>query len=239
MKTVSLSGAPATQPKRTVSFNPARVDLHHVDPSEHRDLAPYALDPHGQIKVLPAEFWRSTTREERAIFGVKHGIYGFPTVELVERLRQLIGSRRAIEIAAGHGQLAKALGIVATDNRMQEWDDIKRIYQDMGQPTVRYGSNVVTADARKAVRLFRPEVVVAQWVTHRFDSTRLDAGGNMFGVDEERIIKSVDTYILIGNEQVHAAKPIWRLPHCIEFPDYLYSRAFNSSRDFIAIWGSL
>lgn len=236
---VSFSGSPATKPNKTVSFNSANVELHHIDPSKHRDLAPYVLDSRGQIKVLAAEFWQCTTREERAIFGVKHGLYGFPTLELAARLRQLIGSRRAIEIGAGHGQLAKTLGIIATDNRMQERDDVKSIYEALGQPVVRYGSNVLKADARQAVRQFRPQVVVAQWVTHKFDSTRPEAGGNMFGVDEEKIIKSVDAYIFIGNEHVHAPKPIWRLPHRIEFPNYIFSRAMNGSRDFIAIWGKL
>lgn len=58
----------------------------------------------------------------------------------------------------------------------------------------------------------------------------------MFGLDEAKIIASCDEYIFVGNEHVHAHKPIWDLPHEKLTPPLLYSRATNGSRDFIAIW---
>lgn len=92
----------------------------HIDPARTRDLAPRLLDAAGAPRVVPAAALANTTPEERLRFGVEHGIYAFPTEELVAFLRDLIGGRSAIEIGAGHGRLAAALGIPATDNRQRE-----------------------------------------------------------------------------------------------------------------------
>lgn len=170
------------------------------------------------------------------LFGVRHGLYSFPTEELCSFLQERIAGRSAIEIGAGHGLLARTLSIPATDNRQQEDDKVKSYYEVIGHPTVPYGDNVEKLDARAAVERYRPNVVVACWVTHRFDASRPDAEGSVEGVDEATIISSCDEYIFVGNEQVHSRKPILALPHERFYPSWVYSRAINGSRDFIAIW---
>lgn len=170
------------------------------------------------------------------LFGVRNGVYGLPTAELCDFLRGRIGGRTAIEIGAGTGALARALGIVATDNRQQEGAAVRAHYQRLGQPTVPYGPNVEKLDAHRAVERHRPQVVIACWVTHRFDPKAPDAGGSETGVDEAAIIASCEEYIFIGNEHVHHYKPIWKLPHEKLTPSWLYSRAINGTRDFIGIW---
>lgn len=170
------------------------------------------------------------------MFGVRNGVYSIPTIELVDFLRTRIGGRRAIEIGAGTGELAKALGIPATDNRQQEEPGLKAYYAQLGQPTVPYGDHVERLDASEAVAKYKPEVVIACWVTHRFDPARESAGGSTSGVDEAAIIAACDEYIFIGNEQVHAQKPIWALPHEKATPPWIYSRAANGSPDFVATW---
>ena len=124
-------------------------DTFVLDPGTIRDLAPEALDSSGRLRVLPAAFWAQTTRDERALFGHRHGLYGFPTVELVEHLRELIGGRAAIEIGSGHGVLADALGIPATDSRQQEREPYRSAILAAGQPTVPYGPNVIDCHAMK------------------------------------------------------------------------------------------
>jgi hypothetical protein len=69
-------------------------------------------------------------------------LHSFPTRELCDFLLARIGGRSAIEIGAGHGALAKALSIPATDNRQQEKDRLKAYYREIGQPTVPYGDHV-------------------------------------------------------------------------------------------------
>jgi hypothetical protein len=210
-----------------------------LNPDEIRDIAPDVLDPEtGRMRVLPASYWAGTTLEERALFGHRHGIYSFPTVELVERLTELIAGRTAIEIGAGHGVLAEALGIRATDSRQQEQAMYRAELALMGtgQPPVRYGPKVIEAHASRAVRRYRPQVVIGCWVTHKYDPARHAAGGNEVGVDEVDILRNCENYIVVGNEKVHAGKTIWARRHRIEYPDFVYSRAVNGTREFIAIW---
>ena len=207
-----------------------------LNPSGVRDIAPEVLDSDGRLRVLPAEYWATTTSEERALFGHYHGLYSFPTVELVEYLKELIGDRSAIEIGAGHGVLAEALGIRATDSRQQEQQKYREHYRRVNQPIVAYGPNIVECDGNRAVRKYKPQVVIGCWITHKYDPRRHAAGGNEAGVKEEEIVAGCDSYVVIGNEQVHASKSIWKLPHTIEHPDWLYSRAHNGTPEFIAVW---
>ncbi|MFN9470924.1 hypothetical protein [Acidovorax sp.] len=207
-----------------------------IDPSKVRDIGPLLLDAEGGLRVLPASDLKGTNAAERLMFGVRHGIYSIPTIELVEYLRERVAGRCAIEIGAGSGVLARALGIPATDNRQQEEPGLKAYYAQLGQPTVPYGEHVERLDASEAVTKYKPEVVIACWVTHRFDPARESAGGSSSGVDEAAIIAACDEYIFIGNEQVHAHKPIWELPHEKQTPAWLFSRAANGSPDFVATW---
>ena len=212
------------------------MDVYFSDSTSVRDISDLLLDSHGRLQVIPAQVFVGTTAQERLLFGVRNGLYSFPTDELCDFLRDRIRGKSAIEIGAGHGVLARALSIPATDNRQQEEAAVKAHYRQIGQPTVPYGEHVEKLDAAAAVQKYRPNVVIACWVTHLFDTDRPEAGGNLFGVDEAGIIASCDEYIFIGNEQVHAHKPIWAIPHEKLTPPWLYSRAVNGSRDFIAIW---
>lgn len=207
-------------------------------PDNIRNIAPDVLDDDGRLKIMPASYWASTTQEERALFGLQHGIYSFPTEELVQFLTALIGDRTAIEIGAGNGVLSERLSIRATDNFQQRMPKYIERYRAMQQPTVPYGDNVEEIDANRAVRKYKPQVVIACWVTHKYDKRRHKAGGNEVGVKEEEIIAGCESYVVIGNEYVHEGKSIWNLPHQIIYPDWLYSRATNGTRDFVAVWNS-
>ena len=212
------------------------MDAFPLDPSKIRDLSSLLLDGDGRFRVLPASAYEGTTPEERLLFGVRHGIYGFPTTELVDFLRERIDCRLAIEIGSGNGVMAAALGIPATDNRQQDDPAVRAYYDSIAQPVVRYGNEVERLDAAGAIAKYKPEVVVASWVTHRFDTARQDAGGSMSGVDERALLNACETYLFVGNEQVHAKKAIWALPHTKFTPPWLFSRAMNGSSDFVAIW---
>ena len=201
-----------------------------------RDLSPLLLDHDGSLKVVPASVYENTTLEERGVFGVKHALYGFLTEELIARLKELIGGRDALEIGAGTGALARALGIRATDSWQQTRPDVKSYYELLRQPIIQYGVEVERLDAVSAIKKYRPKVVVASWVTHRYDPRRHSAGGNEDGVNEEWVADHCDAYIFVGNEHVHRNKSLWSRPHHIEYPAWLYSRALNSSRNFIAVW---
>ncbi|HCT78710.1 MAG TPA: hypothetical protein DGT23_19550 [Micromonosporaceae bacterium] len=212
------------------------MDVFVIDPSKVRDIAPDVLDTDGRLRVMPAAYWATTTPEERQLFGHQHGLYSFPTTELVDHLRALIGDRTAIEISAGHGVLAEALGIPATDSRQQDKEPYRSIYLASGQPTVPYGPNVIDCHASRAVRQYKPQVVIGCWITHKYDPANHAARGNEAGVDEPDILRNCETYVVIGNQRVHELKPLWTRPHTIEYPPFVYSRAQNGTPDFIAIW---
>lgn len=212
-------------------------DALEIDTRLVRDVAPDVLDGDGRLRVMPAAFWAATTVRERALFGHRHGAYVLPTIELVEHLAGLIDGRKAIEIGAGNGVLAQALGIPATDSRQQEDPRVQAIYRSMfSQPVVAYGSNVEHLHASRAVRVHKPQVVIGSWVTWKYDPTRPDAKGNDQGVDEFDVLRHCDTYILIGNTKVHAPGPLWERRHEVSHPPYLFSRAHNGTPDFIAVW---
>lgn len=211
-------------------------DTYSVDTTRIRDISSEVLDFTGRLRILPATYWAGVTVEERALFCHRHGIYNVPTVELVERLRTLIDGRSAIEIAAGTGALAAALDIPATDSRVQETEPIRSIIALQGQPPVPYGSNVECYDAYQAIRAYRPQVVIGCWATQKYDDRFPQLSSSAVGIDEHDIINRSETYILVGNERVHQDKQIWKRPHTIEYPPYVYSRAQNGTRNFIAVW---
>lgn len=197
-----------------------------------------ALDATGQLCIKPAAFYSAFSKEEIAAFAVRNGFYGIPTEELIDRLRILIGTRSALEIGAGNGVMAKALGIRATDNLMQTWPDIKDLYTSLRQAVVPYGTNVECLDALEAVRRYRPQVVIASWVTHKYDPQAHERGGNMYGVDEEALLAGCESYIHIGNSHVHQHKKIRSVPHRRYRPRWLISRASRPELDEICIWGT-
>lgn len=207
-----------------------------MDVSKTRDISGEVLDERGRIQVLDQKYWATTTQQERMLFGHRNGIYGFPTVELVERLEEIIGQRSAIEIGAGHGVLAEALGIVATDSKQQLMPKYRVIYLASGQPPVQYGPNIEEIHASRAVRKYKPDVVIGSWVTHKWDARRPDAGGNEDGVDMSDILLNCKLLVLIGNRHTHRNNGLWKREHTIETPDWLYSRKHHDEPDFIATW---
>ncbi|MCC5612034.1 hypothetical protein LC612_36205 [Nostoc sp. CHAB 5834] len=213
------------------------IDAKVIDKRDVTDLSPLLLDATGNLKVVDSRVLQGTSLTDRVAFGVVNGLYLLPTTELIAALKLAIEGRSAIEIGSGGGLLAQSLGIPATDNKMQDWPHIRALYESMGQKAVPYGKNVEELDAVAAVRKYRPQVVIASWVTHKYDPNRQQAGGNEYGVIEEDILGACETYIFIGNRKVHAHKSIWARPHTLIEPPWLYSRAFNGTPDFIAIWG--
>lgn len=202
-----------------------------------RDLAPEVMDDNGLPKIKPASFYAEATAEERAWLGLRHGLYLLPTFELLGWLARHIGERSAIEIGAGNGVMADALGIPATDSHLQDLPEIARYYIALGQPTITYGPKVIKLEASAAVKRFRPEVVIAAWITHRYNSRRQWAGGNQHGPNVDWIRDRVDEFVFIGNTETHKRHPLMAEVYAehVTYPEWLFSRA-RGGQDFIAWW---
>jgi len=169
--------------------------------------------------------------------GNRHAIYGMPTVELVEWLREQIGEVSAIEIGSGATGLGRHVGIPMTDADMQSRPDIRMYYVMSGQPTITLPADVERIDANAAVRKYNPHTVVGMWVTQRWRPGMPDhVGALVDGVDETDLLRRVKRYIVIGNDAVHGDKDIMALPHCTYRFPWLRSRATYPEKNAIYVW---
>lgn len=194
----------------------------------------------GALQVMPAEFYRQFEQVDLSGFCLRHGLYCLPTIELVDTIGKLIyevsRSYAAIEIGSGNGVLGKALGIPCTDNHMQSSPAIQHLYKSMGQPVVAYGKHVEKLDADSAVAGYAPEVVIAAWVTHKYNPIEHERGGNMFGVDEIDILRRIKRYIFVGHSSPHVMKPLFVIPHRIIRGDYIFSRSLDAQGNALMVW---
>jgi hypothetical protein len=189
-----------------------------------------------RIKPLPADIIQQVDLNDLRVWCVNNARYGVPTAELIHWLRVKIGTRSAIEIGAGMGDLGSSLRIKMTDSYQQVNDADTNILMSLFQqkPT-KPMSDVEQIDAQSAVLKYKPQVVIGSWITQRWLPG--DEHGNMHGPREEEIIKNCETYIVIGNEAIHGDKRIMVLPHETFYFPWLVSRAKDQSKNVIYVWG--
>ena len=188
---------------------------------DHLDVL--LLDDRGRLKPVRAAVYAALPVDHIRMWCFLHGVYGLPTLELVEHIKGLIGGRRAIEIGSGNGCLGRALGIPMTDSYAQTKPEVLERFAAMGQPPVQYGEDVEEADALEAVRRHKPEVVVGSWITEVYSD--LTGAGSPFGVDEIELLSQVDSYIMFGSVRNHGTKVLCIRVHKMIREPYMYSRA--------------
>lgn len=198
------------------------------------DLMYETFFKNNEFQILPAEEYKQFSVDQHRFFGNRHSLYQFPTTELIEFLKEFVIEGKTIEIGSGRGVIGKALGIPATDNKHQEWPETRRAYEKHGQPTIPYGDNVITMDANEAVDHYKPKVVIGSWVTGKEDFQGNPL--NKDGMNEFDILDKVDTYIVVGNHQVHLSKDIMTVPHRRYSAPWLVSRARIPRDNSIYIW---
>ena len=185
-------------------------------------------------KIPPASFFDEYSPADIRGFGVKSALYTIPTLELIEFLRPWVMGKRAVEICAGYGIIGQALGIPVTDSFMQERSDIALAYAIAMQPVIRYPKEVIKIDANEVIKYYKPEVVIGSFVTATEDMHGHPL--NMYGVREDLFLDDVETYIMIGNENVHGTKKIRTRPHRVYKADWLVSKAAKPEANMIYIW---
>jgi hypothetical protein len=204
------------------------------------ELRTHAKTPAGVLKIMPKDFYRQFEQEALSAFCVEMGCYSLPTVELMNlvnaKIMECSPSRHAIEIGSGNGVVGEALGITCTDSWMQDDPTIKAHYEAMRQPTVPYRDHVMRLDALDAVARYKPEVVVASWVTHIYDATLPYRGGNTFGVDEQLLLDRIKRYVFIGNLDTHQHKPILAHKHETIQDDSMFSRSMRPELNALIVW---
>jgi hypothetical protein len=178
-----------------------------LDPNVLQDISKDLLEPNGKMKLLSYEYYQTLKWENFRLFCHEYARYGIPTKELVHFIKSLIDGKTALEIGAGSGDLGYHLGIKMTDSKIQDSKPVKRLYELTKQPTIKYGKDVEKLEALEAVKKYKPQVVVASWVT-TYSPTATNYGSSPHGINEKEILDLVDTYILIGNLDIHGDKPI-------------------------------
>lgn len=199
------------------------------------DVSTELLMDNGKIKLLPYEYYNKLCWNDFRFFCHNFARYGIPTIELVEYINKIIDGRTAIEIGSGAGDLGFHLNIPMTDSKIQESTQIKKIYEAMQQPVIKYPADVEKIDALDAVKKHKPKVVVASWITTYAPSeTTYISTPN--GVKEMNILDLIDTFILVGNLDTHGDKPIRTLPHETIKEPFNISRAARQENNRIFIW---
>jgi len=193
------------------------------------------LDGAGHLRLLPAEEFKRWTHNQLMLWCVQRARYCVPTAELVMVLRNLIGGRSALEVAAGHGDIGRHLGIRMTDSAMQCRPEVREHYATLGQPTIDPPPDVERLDANAAVRKYKPEVVVASWLTQRWRPG--DDHGSIHGADEREILKRARLYVHIGNDGIHGKKRVCFKPHRVIKAPWLLSRSGVPEENAIYVWG--
>ncbi|MDD3473382.1 MAG: hypothetical protein PHS86_11410 [Syntrophaceae bacterium] len=191
------------------------------------------------LKLLPASTYYDLDRTHLRVWANTRARYGFPTVELIQWLKDKFGGRFAIELGAGAGDLGYHLGIIQTDSFMQHRPELKAFYEAIRQGITHPPDDVYEYDALEAVEGLRPKVPVASWLTQLVsaEECKPETHGSVYGADEEAIIAKVEMYIHIGNEGSHAQKKALALPHEeFHFP-WLVSRSSDWSKNVIYVWG--
>ena len=215
-------------------------------------MAVFALDPNTDIRVLEENLWKDgelqvlpyaffvenkITQQQISMFCLQYGVYNVPTVELCEWVRGKIGKRTSIEVGAGNGALGRYLKIPSTDSFLQSDNTVGQYYALIKQPPVRYGRNVEKIAANRAVERYKPQVVIAAWLTQVFKSDDEWRGGSVFGTNEGAIIDSVEMYIHIGHLNTHGNKRVLDRGHTVERYPWVLSRSLDAGNNAIYIWG--
>ena len=217
----------------------AVLNLHHPSITRMRLMDKVLLDHNGHLTARPAAMLkRKIDPDDLRAWCHIRGVYGLPTLELVECLRDLTKGATVVEIGAGTGSFGRQLGWTMTDNKMQSWPEIQAYYTALGQPTIQYPADVLEMDAHKAVAELKPDIVFGSWITQWIDPEKPPppGGGNMYGVKEEWLLDHVETYIMYGNERVHGEKLLLQRPHRIIKAPWMLSRALNPTGNCLYIW---
>ena len=201
------------------------MNFTHIEKCDLSHLENQIFNTEGHIIIKPYNFFNSYTENEIKYFMYVYGIYVLPTTELIETLKQIIIGK-AIEIGAGNGAIGRELKIPITDSKMQDLPEIQLVYKMTNQPTVKYASDIEKLDALKAIELYQPDTVIGAFITHKYNGI----DGNMYGVQEEEILKKVKRYINIGNLSTHRTKPLLKLPHEQIYLHWMITRS-NNQRD--------
>lgn len=170
------------------------VDVSHLDS--------FFLDENGRIKAVDAYELHQINEFERNAWAWKNSIYQFVTQEMVQSLKERIAGRPAIEICSGVGGLGHLLGIAMTDSYVHtEKVGMEYCIHKNERPIYPDPEHVIRMEANVAIDYDKPKVVIGAFVPPKYkhEHGHNFSGGQIWGVDEELLLRKVETYILFDH----------------------------------------
>lgn len=200
------------------------------------DISAKLLLPNRKMKLFKAEKLKALNWDNFRFFCHQYARYGIPTVELIDFLKAVIDGRSAIEIGAGCGDFGYHLNIQRTDSCLQRDNpDVYAQYKAMGQPIIKYPKDVEKIDALEAIEKYKPQVAFASWIIP-YSEKEMPYGSSPYGIKEQEILDLVETFIIVGNMDVHFGKPIRQHKHDVIKADWIVSRGKNQENNCIFLW---
>lgn len=187
-----------------------------------------------RMRCLPAAELYKIDHTHLRIWACLRSRYTIVTTELIDWLKEQIGDRSALEVAAGMGDIGYHLKIKQSDSCIQTQPLIRLYYQSIGQPITDPPQDILREEAVHSIKKHKPDIVVASWLTQLHQAG--DADGCMFGADEEEILRHAPVYIMIGNASVHGNKRILQQKHEKIQAEWLFSRSLQPTENAIWIW---
>jgi hypothetical protein len=214
-----------------IMFNSKKLNTMVINRCDITEIEAIALNKQGNLNILPFSSYEGFDENVIRSFLHIHGIYVLPTLELIEFLKKEIQGP-AIEIGCGNGAIGRALRIPLTDLKLQDETEYKFYYAAHNIPTIKYPPDVLKFDAIEAIEYYKPKTVIGAFITHKFNGV----SGNARGPVEGKILRLVNRYIHIGNNQVHGNKPILKHPHQELYFNWLITRGFSQIDNRILIF---
>ena len=217
-------------------MNPDNIDMSDV----LRIMNMVRDEESGLIKPVPYDDVKDAGMENLNMAMQVMSLYTFPTVEVIDFLREEIDdgdpelAPDAIEICAGSGWIGRGLDIPITDSYLQAREDVKKMYLKNGCMPIDYPSDVEKIDAVSAVKKYRPAFVIGSYVTRKW-GLGSKKEGNMYGVDTTWVSLNCKRFYLIGNENVHGGDPIMKRNHKTWDEKWLITRG-DSQKARIWMW---
>jgi hypothetical protein len=168
-----------------------------------------------KLKLLSSAELSKIPELELRLWCHQKGVYGLPTLELLEAIKPHLVENKSIEVGGGNGVFGRLLGIPSTDSMIQNSPEMRVYYAMLQQPIVAYGDDVLNYEASAAIEHFKPDVVFGSWVTQYVSPLAPEpppGGGSFHGLREQEFVSHIKKYIVYGNEAVHGLKEIFRDP---------------------------
>jgi hypothetical protein len=223
-----------------------KLNLHNrtkIEPSQRTyDDLEVLMSKYDLRTPIPSEIIPKYDVNSWRMFLGNKGVYQLPTIELIDFLRHLIQGKQAIEICCGHGTIGYTLGIPTSDRKLSEGTgneaadlSLQSAQNAWSRHPYDFPKYVENLTAYQAVEKYKPQVVIGCWVTEKNRHKRQGSG---YGVEEDKIIDRVETYIHTGSSMnpLHSKKWIAKFQHWTIEADWLFDRGSTKGPSQLKIW---